>query len=167
MPATSAAKAAQTANLVRTVEADNNMISSITGDPLGRLAAALQRRAEPILNTLFIRRSGVRAYLWAMRFLVIFLTCTGLIGLPGESVVRADADPEQVRIATETGKIKPLGNILKAVSKKVPGKVLDVQVDDQGTPWLYRIKVRGQKGDVTSVTVDAETGEILEIKGQR
>lgn len=102
-----------------------------------------------------------------MRILVIFLTLTGLTGLPGESPVRADADPEQVRAATESGKIKPLNDILKAVEEKVPGKVLDVQVDDAGTPWLYRIKVRGRKGDVTLVTVNAETGEIMQIKGQR
>lgn len=102
-----------------------------------------------------------------MRILVIFLTLTGLTGLPGESTVRANADPEQVRAATESGKIKPLSEILKIVSKKVPGKVLDVRVDDDRSPWLYRIKVRGQKGDVTLVIVNAETGKIMEIKGQR
>jgi hypothetical protein len=143
------------------------MISSITGNRVGRWVAALQKRAEPILNTVFIRRSGSRAYLWAMRILVIFLTLTGLSGLPGESTVMADADPEQVRAATESGQIRPLSEILNVVGKKVPGKVLDVQVDNDGSPWLYRIKVRGQKGDVTSVTVNAETGKIMEIKGQR
>jgi hypothetical protein len=143
------------------------MISSITGNRVGRWVAALQKRAEPILNTAFIRRSGSRAYLWAMRILVIFLTLTGLSGLPGESTVMADADPEQVRAATESGQIRPLSEILNVVGKKVPGKVLDVQVDNDGSPWLYRIKVRGQKGDVTSVTVNAETGKIMEIKGQR
>ena len=127
----------------------------------------MQKRAEPFLNTTFIRRSGSRAYLWAMRILVIFLTLTGLTGLPGESTVMADANPEQVRTATESGKIKPLSDILNVVSQKVPGKVLDVQVDNDGSPWLYRIKVRGQKGDVTLVTVNAETGQIMEIKGQR
>lgn len=167
MPATSAAEAAQTANLDRIVEVDVNMMPSITGDRFGQWVRALQKRSEPTLNTAFIRRSGTRAYLWAMRILIVILTCTGLIGLPGNIAVRADADPEQVRAATESGKIKPLGDILRAVGEKVPGKVLDVQVDDRATPWLYRIKVRGQKGDVTSVTVDAETGRILEIKGQR
>ena len=143
------------------------MISSITGDRVGRWIAALQKCAEPILNTAFIRRSASRAYLWPMRILVIFLTLTGLTGLPGESTVMADADPEQVRAATESGQIRPLSEILNVVGKKVPGKVLDVQVDNDGSPWLYRIKVRGQKGDVTSVTVNAETGKIMEIKGQR
>ena len=102
-----------------------------------------------------------------MRILVVLLMLTGLTGLPGAPTVKADADPEQVRKATESGQIKPLSEILDAVGRKVPGKVLDVQVDNEGSPWLYRIKVRGQKGDVTSVTVNAETGRIIEIKGQR
>lgn len=143
------------------------MIPSITGDRLDRWIAIFHRRSERILNTAFIRRSGSRAYLWAMRLLVVFLTVTGLSGLPSESVVRADADPEQIRAATESGRIRPLSEILQTVGEKVPGKVLDIQVDDTGSPWLYRVKVRGHKGDVTSVTVDAETGKILEIKGQR
>ena len=143
------------------------MISSITGDRVGRWIAASQKRAEPFLNAAFIRRSGSRAYFWAMRILVIFLTLTGLTGLPGDSTVMADANPEQVRAATESGKIRPLSDILNVVSQKVPGKVLDVQVDNGRSPWLYRIKVRGQKGDVTLVTVNAETGKIMEIKGQR
>lgn len=102
-----------------------------------------------------------------MRILIIFITLTGLTGLPGESTVQAEASPEQVRAATESGKIRPLEEILATVGNKVPGKVLDVQVDNDRAPWLYQVKVRGQKGDVTSVTVDAETGQILEIKGQR
>jgi len=102
-----------------------------------------------------------------MRILVIFITLAWLTGLPGESTVRAGANPEQVRAATESGKIKPLSQILDVVRKRVPGKVLDVQVDNDGKPWLYRIKIRGQKGDVTSVTVNAETGQIMKIKGQR
>lgn len=99
--------------------------------------------------------------------MVIILILTGLIGLPGGSAVLADADPEQVRIATESGKIKPLQQIMKAVQKEVPGKVLDVIVDDSGQPWLYRFKIRGKGGNVLSVTVDAETGTIIEIKGKR
>lgn len=167
MPATSATVATQTANFDRIVEVRVSMISSITGDRVGRWIAASQKRAEPFLNAAFIRRSGSRAYFWAMRILVIFLTLTGLTGLPGDSTVMADANPEQVRAATESGKIRPLSDILNVVSQKVPGKVLDVQVDNGRSPWLYRIKVRGQKGDVTLVTVNAETGKIMEIKGQR
>ncbi|MBE9557875.1 MAG: PepSY domain-containing protein [Proteobacteria bacterium] len=140
---------------------------SFTGDRVGRWIAVSRKRGEPILNAIFIRGSGSRAYLWTMRLLIIFLTLTGLTGLPGESTVRADADPEQIRAATESGQIRPLTEILNIVSKEVPGKVLAVQVDNDGSPWLYRIKVRGQKGNVKLVTVNAETGEITDIKGQR
>ena len=167
MLATSATEAAQTANFDRKFEVSVSMIFSFTGDRVGRWIAFLQRCGEPILNAIFIRGSGSRAYLWTMRLLIIFLTLTGLTGLPGESTVRADADREQVRAATESGKIKPLSDVLVVVRKEVPGKVLDVQVDDEVSPWLYRIKVRGKKGNVKLVTVNAETGKILNIKGQR
>jgi uncharacterized membrane protein YkoI len=56
---------------------------------------------------------------------------------------------------------------LAVVRKEVPGKILDVQVDNDRSPWLYRIKVRGQEGNVKLVTVNAETGKIMKIKGQR
>jgi uncharacterized membrane protein YkoI len=102
-----------------------------------------------------------------MRILVLLLTLTGISGLPGQSIVRADADPEQVRAATESGQIRPLSEILRTVERRAPGKVLDIQVDDADSPWLYRVKVRGDKGDVKSIILDAETGEILEIRGQR
>jgi len=102
-----------------------------------------------------------------MRILVIFLTLTGLSGLPSESTVMAEATQEQIQAATDSGQIIPLSDILRAVRNEVPGKVLDVQVDNDKSPWQYRIKVRGNKGDVTLVTVNAETGEIISIKGQR
>ena len=167
MPATSATETAQTAKSDRKVEVRVSMRFSFTGDRVGRWIAVLRKRGEPILNAIFIRGSGSRAYLWTMRLLIIFLTLTGLTGLPGESTVRADADPEQIRAATESGQIRPLTEILNIVSKEVPGKVLAVQVDNDGSPWLYRIKVRGQEGNVKLVTVNAETGEIMDIKGQR
>lgn len=167
MPATSATEIAPTAKFDRKVEVRVSMIFSFTGDRVGRWIAVLRKRGEPILNAIFIRGSGSRAYLWTMRLLIIFLTLTGLTGLPGESTVRADADPEQIRAATESGQIRPLTDILNIVSKKVPGKVLAVRVDNDGSPWLYRIKVRGQEGNVKLVTVNAETGKIMDIKGQR
>jgi hypothetical protein len=167
MLATSATVAAQMAKFDRKVEVRVSMISSFTGDRVGRWITASQKCGEPILNAIFIRRSGSRAYLWTMRLLIIFLTLTGLTGLPGESSVRADADPEQIRAATEAGQIKPLSDILNIVHQEVPGKVLDVQVDNDSSPWLYRIKVRGQEGNVKLVTVNAETGKIMNIKGQR
>jgi hypothetical protein len=167
MLATSATDAAQTAKFDLKVGVRVSMIFSFTGDRVVRWIASLQKRREPILNAIFIRGSASRAYLWTMRLLIIFLTLTGLTGLPGESSVRADADPEQIRAATESGKIIPLSDVLAVVRKEVPGKILDVQVDNDRSPWLYRIKVRGQEGNVKLVTVNAETGKIMKIKGQR
>lgn len=125
------------------------------------------KRTEPFLNTVFTRRSASRAYLWKMRILAVFFALAIMTGLPGASTARADANQIEVENATKSGKIRPLGEILDVVQRNVPGKVLDVQVDNAGSPWLYRIKVRGRKGDVTSVILNAETGVIMEIRGQR
>jgi uncharacterized membrane protein YkoI len=124
-------------------------------------------RTEPTLNTTFIKRSGSRAYFWCMGTLAVFLTLLAVLGPPGAFAVRADANQDEVEAATKSGKIRPLSEILNVVQRNVPGKVLDIRVDNNGSPWLYRFKVRGQKGDVTSVIINAETGTIIEIRGQR
>jgi hypothetical protein len=124
-------------------------------------------RGEPKLNALFIRRSGSRAYLWSMRTLLILLALTGPLGFPSDMPVQAESDQKSARDAADAGKIKPLSEILDAVKSKVPGQILDVQLDKTGKPWTYKIRIRGDKGNVVLVVVDAESGRILSTKGNR
>ncbi len=102
-----------------------------------------------------------------MRLLLICFMMAGISGFPGDIAVRADADPQRVREATAAGRIRPLQEVLETVRQQVPGKVLDVRVEDRSSPWTYVIKVRGEKGAVSLVTVNAETGRIMGVKGQR
>ena len=122
---------------------------------------------EPNLNALFIGRSGSRAYLWAMRMLLVLLAIAGVAGLPNDIPARADSDQKSARDAADAGKIKPLSEILHAVKATVPGQVVDVQLDKTGNPWTYRIRIRSEKGNVVLVVVDAESGRILSTKGNR
>lgn len=124
-------------------------------------------RSEPNLNAPFIRHSGSRAYLWAMRMLLVLLAVAGVAGLPDGVAVKADSARELAQGAAESGAVKPLSEVLDAVKTKVPGQVVDVQLDKTGTPWTYRIRVRSEKGNVVLVVVDAETGRILSTKGNR
>ncbi len=124
-------------------------------------------RSEPKLNAPFIRRSGARAYLWAMRMLLILLSFTGFAGLPADVPAQAQSDRQLAQDATDDGQVKPLSEVLHAVKATVPGQVLDVQLDKSGKPWTYRIRIRGEKGNVVLVVVDAESGRILSTKGNR
>jgi uncharacterized membrane protein YkoI len=124
-------------------------------------------RSEPKLNALFTRRSGSRAYLWAMRVLLVLLAFSAIAGLPNDIPVQAQSDQKSARDAADAGEIKPLSEILNAVKKDVPGQVLDVQLDKTGNPWTYKIRIRSEKGNVVLVVVDAESGTILSTKGNR
>lgn len=120
---------------------------------------------EPFLNAAFIRCSASRAYLWAMRILLITMALTGVFGLPSDVPVRAQSD-QSYACPEDTGEIKPLPNVLKTVKKKVPGQILDVQLDCGKQP-TYRIRVRQDKGNVVLAIVNARTGRILSEKGAR
>ncbi len=122
---------------------------------------------EPKLNGTFINRSGAMAYLWMMRVLLVLLLLTGIAGLPADTPVQAESDQKSARDAQDAGQIKPLSEILHVVKTNVPGQVLDVQLDKSRTPWTYRIRVRSDKGNVVLVVVDAESGDIQSIKGNR
>lgn len=122
---------------------------------------------EPRLNGPFTGGSGFRAYLWTMRVLLVLLVLTAIAGLPATIPAYAQSDQKSARDAADAGKIRPLSEILRTVKASVPGQVLDVQLDKSGNPWIYRIRVRGRKGNVVLVVVDAERGRILSTKGAR
>lgn len=124
-------------------------------------------RGEPKLNVPFIHGSGSGAYLWTMRVLLVLMALTGVAGLPVDMPVQAQSNQKSARDAADGGEIKPLSEVLHTVKAKVPGQVLDVQLDKSGTPWTYQIRVRSEKGNVILVEVDANSGRILSTKGNR
>ncbi len=99
--------------------------------------------------------------------LLILLILAGAPGLSGAAPALAASDQETAREATRAGRIKPLPEVLAKVEREVPGRVVDVQLDESRRPWTYRIKVVDSGGHVMSVIVNAETGQILSVKGQR
>lgn len=123
--------------------------------------------SEPTLNPSFIRRSASRSYLLTMRTLLILCALMGAPAMLGGQAVLAASDQDAARDAAGAGQIRPLPEILSTVSREVPGKVIDVQLNKKSKPWTYRIKVRTEKGNVVSVIVDAASGRIKSVKGRR
>ena len=100
-----------------------------------------------------------------MRTLLILLALAGAVTVLQVPAAFAASDQDAARDATRTGRIKPLQQILSAVGREVPGRVVDVQLDER--TWTYRIKVINEAGNVVNVTVNAETGRIQSVKGRR
>lgn len=102
-----------------------------------------------------------------MRTLLILLALAGPALFLPDPATFAASDQDAARDATRTGRIKPLQQILSTVGREVPGRVVDVQLDESTSPWTYRIKVINDAGNVVNVNVNAETGRIQSVKGRR
>lgn len=71
---------------------------------------------------------------------------------------------DEVRRAVETGQIRSLADILKAVREKLPGEVAGVEIDRKGGRWRYEFRVVDGQGRLFEVYIDARSGEIERIK---
>ena len=71
---------------------------------------------------------------------------------------------DEILRAVETGEIRALADILKAVRGKLPGEVAGVEVERKDGRWLYEFRVVDGQGRLFDVYVDARSGEIQRIK---
>lgn len=99
---------------------------------------------------------GAMAKTISILFLAAVIACSPLAG--------AQADHDGARSAVKSGDIRPLGQIMSAVSRRVPGEILDAKLNRGSKPWTYSLKVLTQGGNVRRVKVDATTGRILSVK---
>ncbi|MES1990265.1 MAG: PepSY domain-containing protein [Pseudomonadota bacterium] len=75
------------------------------------------------------------------------------------------SDQDQARKAVREGRVLPLGKVLAKVQRQVPGRLLDANLlDGGGGPAIYLIKMMTNDGNVAIVTVDAATGNILNVR---
>jgi len=82
---------------------------------------------------------------------------------PMRSVLAGD-DYIQARQLHESGKILPLELILKHVRQIYPGKVLEVELENEDGRIIYEVEILAENGIVKEVYIDAETGKILITK---
>lgn len=73
----------------------------------------------------------------------------------------AASDQNTARDAVRSGRVLPLGQVLRGVRATYPGRLLDANLIEQGGRPVYRIKILSPDGNVTVVTSDARTGRIL------
>ncbi len=81
----------------------------------------------------------------------------------------ADSDTvsqDTARRLVESGKIRPLQEIVEMLRVKVPGQHLETELeyDDSGSGLVYDFKILRPGGRVQEVEVDATNGKILAIE---
>ena len=128
----------------------------------------------PKLKALFIWRSEIRGENRAMltpglhaptlrlRTLWGALGAALLWGLLGLAPVAARDDHEQAREAVQAGQILPLRQILEALERSHPGRVLEVELERRHDLWMYEVKLLQPDGRLVKLRLDARTGEVLQ-----
>lgn len=75
-----------------------------------------------------------------------------------------DNDHELARRALAEGKIRPLADILAALAKRVPGEVIEVDLDYEQGRFTYEIKVLTPEGKVMEAELDARDARVVAVE---
>jgi len=78
--------------------------------------------------------------------------------------VLADSDYDRAQRLREAGEILPLESILQKLQTRQPGKVLEVELENEHDLLIYEIELLDSNGKVWEVRINAKTGERLQQK---
>jgi uncharacterized membrane protein YkoI len=105
--------------------------------------------------------SGPEVVVAGMRLLAVVLLACAL------AAAASPAWPASFRggaIVAPAESVQPLGQVLRRVNERYPGRALDAELFERAEPQAYRIKWLGEDGKVREVTADARTGRIIEVR---
>ena len=73
-------------------------------------------------------------------------------------------DSERARELLSKGEILSLSEILARVSNQVPGKILEIKLEEEKGEVVYEIEFLGEDGVVMEMYLDAKTAKILSVE---
>ena len=99
-----------------------------------------------------------------IRPLVLALSVSIAAILPVPVALADKSDHIEARELLRRGEIVPLAQILEVVGHRVPGDVIEVELERDDGVWEYKVKVLTATGRVRKLTLDARNGAVLKIK---
>lgn len=74
----------------------------------------------------------------------------------------AELRADEVRKLKESGDIMPLEGLLKRVRQDYPGRVIEIELDEEDGRYVYELEIVDEDGIVWEIDLDARSGELLE-----
>lgn len=84
--------------------------------------------------------------------------------LPVSVALAGKDDHVEARRLLQKGEILPLVQILDVAQRRVPGDVIEVELELEDSGWEYKVKVLTPTGHVRKITLNARNGAVLKIK---
>jgi uncharacterized membrane protein YkoI len=127
------------------------------------MMTAMMKRWTRAVNAHTERRAR-----WAWRFAAVLL----LSGHYGSALSqdRDEASPrffevqEKAKTLVDTGRVRPLRDIVKGLRERSPGEIIDVELLEIGPGYFYRCKILTPDGRVEDVFVDAKLDVFADTK---
>jgi len=98
-----------------------------------------------------------------MKKWLLHASIPALLLLVGNAAVASD-DHETARRLSEAGEILPLETILEHAQQLQPGRVIEVEFEQDHRQYIYEIEILNARGVVWELELDARTGQLLERK---
>ncbi|HKI59864.1 MAG TPA: PepSY domain-containing protein [Mariprofundaceae bacterium] len=73
-------------------------------------------------------------------------------------------DHERARDLLEQGRILSLSEIMKQAAVRFPGKVLEVELEEEDGLIVYKIEFLGENDTVMEMVIDARNGEMISVE---
>jgi uncharacterized membrane protein YkoI len=88
------------------------------------------------------------------------------VGTISPSLAWADREPDAdtVRKWVEAGEVLPLETILARHQERIPGRLLDLEVEREHGRIVYKLEVVDKQGQVYEIYLDAKSGEWLGLE---
>ena len=100
----------------------------------------------------------------ARRRLPLLILAALLAAVPAHHALADKNDHIEARELLKRGEIVPLARILEVVQQRVPGDVIEVELEREDGLWEYKVKVLTPTGQVRKITLNARNGAVLKIK---
>lgn len=73
-------------------------------------------------------------------------------------------DHDRARALMEQGEILPLSDIMKQANSRVPGKILEVELEEKDGLIVYEIEFLSEQGVIMEMLIDARTGRLISVE---
>ena len=107
-----------------------------------------------------IRREDVHVLTGLLILAMSGLTTT--VTAKDKPLLLAELEAREVRKLKESGAIMSLESLLKRVRQDYPGRVIEIDLEDEEGRYVYEMEIVDDTGSVWEILMDAGTGELLE-----
>lgn len=83
--------------------------------------------------------------------------------LQSSALAQEDPEPdhELAREALRRKEILPLDQVLNAIRDRVPGEIVEIELEREQDRWIYEVEIIDESGRMRDVLVDARNAEII------